>query len=54
MPDGSECTQMGYEYYPQALEHVIRAVSKDFKGNLMVTENGVSCDDDSRRVEPNG
>ena len=41
---------MGYEYYPQALEHVIRSVAKDFKGNLMVTENGVSCDDDSRRV----
>lgn len=29
---------------------MIRAVSKDFKGNLMVTENGVSCDEDSRRV----
>lgn len=42
---------MGYEYYLQALEHVIRAVAKDFHGNLMVTENGVSCDDDSRRVE---
>ena len=41
---------MGYEYYPEALEHVIRAVAKDFGGNLMVTENGVSCDDDSRRV----
>ncbi|MGN0979788.1 MAG: family 1 glycosylhydrolase, partial [Candidatus Avoscillospira sp.] len=50
VPDGAERTQMGYEFYPQALEHVIRAVAKDFKGNLMVTENGVSCDDDSRRV----
>ena len=50
MPDGAEHTQMGYEYYPEALEHVIRAVAKDFKGNLMVTENGVSCDDDTRRV----
>ncbi len=50
VPDGAERTQMGYEYYPQALEHVIRSVAKDFKGNLMVTENGVSCDDDSRRV----
>ncbi len=50
VPDGAERTQMGYEYYPQALEHVIRAVAKDFHGNLIVTENGVSCDDDSRRV----
>lgn len=50
VPDGAEHTQMGYEYYPEALEHVIRAVAKDFKGNLMVTENGVSCDDDTRRV----
>ncbi|MDE6261219.1 MAG: family 1 glycosylhydrolase [Oscillospiraceae bacterium] len=50
VPDGAERTQMGYEYYPQALEHVIRAVAKDFRGNIMVTENGVSCDDDSRRV----
>ena len=50
VPDGAERTQMGYEYYPEALEHVIRAVAKDFGGNLMVTENGVSCDNDSRRV----
>ena len=50
VPEGAERTQMGYEYYPEALEHVIRSVAKDFKGNLMVTENGVSCDDDSRRV----
>ena len=50
VPDGAERTQMGYEYYPEALEHVIRSVAKDFKGNLIVTENGVSCDDDSRRV----
>lgn len=50
VPDGAERTQMGYEYYPEALEHVIRAVAKDFKGDLIVTENGVSCDDDARRV----
>ncbi len=50
VPDGGERTQMGYEYYPQGLEHVIRTVAKDFHGNLIVTENGVSSDDDSRRV----
>ncbi len=49
-PDGAERTQMGYEYYPEALEHVLRAVAKDFHGNLIVTENGVACDDDARRV----
>lgn len=50
VPEGAERTQMGYEYYPQALENVIRKVAKDFKRDLIVTENGVSCDDDSRRV----
>lgn len=50
VPEGAERTQMGYEYYPQALEHVIRSVAKDFKGNLIVTENGTSTDDDARRV----
>lgn len=50
VPEGAERTQMGYEYYPEALEHVLRAVAKDFSGDLIVTENGVSCDDDSRRV----
>lgn len=50
VPDGAERTQMGYEYYPEALEHVIRKVAQDFHGNLIVTENGVSTDDDSRRI----
>lgn len=50
-PEGAELTQMDYEFYPEALEHVIRAVHKDFKGDLIVTENGVATADDSRRVE---
>lgn len=49
-PEGAELTQMDYEFYPQALEHVIRRVAKDFKGDLMVTENGIATADDSRRV----
>ncbi|MDE6673720.1 MAG: family 1 glycosylhydrolase [Acetatifactor sp.] len=49
-PEGAELTQMDYEFYPQALEHVIRRVAKDFKGDLIVTENGIATDDDSRRV----
>ena len=50
-PEGAELTQMDYEFYPEALEHVLRRVHEDFKGNLIVTENGVAVSDDSRRVE---
>ena len=50
-PKGAELTQMDYEFYPEALEHVIRRVHEDFRGDLMVTENGVATSDDARRVE---
>ncbi len=50
-PEGAELTQMDYEFYPEALEHVLRRVHEDFKGDLIVTENGVAVSDDSRRVE---
>lgn len=50
-PEGAELTQMDYEFYPEALEHVIRAVHKEFKGDLIVTENGIATADDSRRTE---
>ena len=50
-PEGAELTQMEYEFYPEALEHVIRRVREDFRGDLIVTENGVAVADDSRRVE---
>ncbi len=49
-PDGAELTQMDYEFYPQALEHVIRRVAKEFHGDLIVTENGIATADDTRRV----
>ena len=49
-PEGAELTQMQYEFYPEALEHVIRRVAEDFKGDLIVTENGIAVSDDSRRV----
>lgn len=51
VPDGAETTQMDYEFYPEGLEHVIRKVAEDFKGELIVTENGIATADDSRRVE---
>ncbi len=50
-PECAELTQMEYEFYPEALEHVIRRVHKDFKKELIVTENGIATADDSRRVE---
>ncbi len=48
--EGMEVTQMGYEYYPQGLEHVIRKVAEKFKGDIIVTENGIATSDDTRRV----
>lgn len=50
IPQGSERTQMDYEYYPQALGNVIRAVHEELLIPIMVTENGVATDDDSRRI----
>jgi len=50
-PKGAELTQMRYEFYPEALANVIRAVHKEFKGDILVTENGIATSDDSRRVE---
>lgn len=44
-------TQMGYEDYPRSIGNVVRKVSKDFTGELLVTENGVSTDNDARRCE---
>lgn len=49
-PEDAELTQMSYEFYPQALEHVIRKVADDFKGDLIVTENGIATADDTRRT----
>ncbi|HSA52779.1 MAG TPA: family 1 glycosylhydrolase [Yinghuangia sp.] len=49
-PEGAELTQMGYEFYPQALENVVRrAASAGLP--IHVTENGIATDDDTRRVE---
>lgn len=50
-PSGAEMTQMNYEFYPEALGHVLRAVAKDFAGEILVTENGIATSDDTRRCE---
>jgi beta-glucosidase len=50
-PQGAELTQMGYEFYPESLEHTIRLASKETRVPVIVTENGVATEDDTRRVE---
>lgn len=51
-PEGAELTQMEYEFYPEALEHVIQRVNREMPGvPIMVTENGIATSDDTRRVE---
>ena len=42
-------TQMGYEDYPASIGHVLEKVSKEYSGDLIVTENGIATDDDERR-----
>ena len=50
VPQGAETTQMEYEFYPQALGHVIRTVHRSLHIPIMVTENGVAVADDKRRA----
>lgn len=50
-PKGAETTQVGWEYYPECVEHVARYASKETGVPLIVTENGIATTDDSRRVE---
>ncbi len=49
--DGAPLTQMGYEDYPASIAGVLRRVAKHFRGELVVTENGIATSDDARRCE---
>jgi beta-glucosidase len=51
VPQGAEVTQMGYEFYPEALEHTIRRAARIAGAPVLVTENGIATSDDTRRVE---
>jgi len=42
---------MGYEYYPESLENVLRYVSSKISVPLIVTENGIATDNDEQRIE---
>lgn len=48
--EGTEKTQMCYEFYPQALEQTIRYASTYTGLPVIVTENGIGTDDDTRRI----
>ena len=50
-PQGAELTQVGWEFYPECVEEVVRYASKETGVPLMVTENGIATTDDHRRVE---
>jgi beta-glucosidase len=49
-PD-ARVTQMGWEFWPEALEACIRRASALAGVPIMVTENGVAVDDDRERIE---
>lgn len=47
----AELTQMGYEFWPEALESSIRNAIKVSGLPVIITENGIGIGDDSRRIE---
>ena len=48
--EGVERTQMGYEFWPEALEGTIRHASAATGLPVYVTENGIGAGDDTRRL----
>lgn len=52
VPAGVERTQMGWEYFPGALELAVRHAWQVAGGTpLLVTENGIATADDTRRID---
>jgi len=47
---GTETTQMGYEFWPQALGATVREAAAGTGKPVLVTENGIGTEDDERRV----
>lgn len=47
---GAELTQTGMEFYPECVGNVVRFASKATGVPIIVTENGIATEDDSRRV----
>lgn len=52
VPAGAEATQMGWEYFPPAIEMGIRNAWELTQGvPIVVTENGIATADDQRRID---
>ena len=52
VPAGAEVTQMGWEYFPPAIEMGIRNAWELTQGvPIVVTENGIATADDQRRID---
>jgi len=50
--DGGRLTQMGYEFWPEALEATIRRAATMAPGvPILVTENGIGTREDAERIE---
>ena len=49
-PAAAERTQMGYEFYPQALEATVRKAARISGCPVLVTENGIGTADDTHRI----
>ena len=49
--EGVELTQMGYEFWPEALEAAIRDAIAKSGLPVIVTENGIATSEDARRIE---
>lgn len=56
-PDGpqhssaGERTQMGYPFSPEGLEYAVRYVAQRSDLPIIITENGLASEDDTRRIE---
>jgi beta-glucosidase len=48
---GVELTQMGYEFWPDALETCLRYAASRVAVPIYITENGIATGDDARRIE---
>jgi beta-glucosidase len=49
--EGVAVTQMGYEFWPQVVEHTVRRAAQVTGLPVLVTENGIGTDDDTKRIE---
>jgi beta-glucosidase len=50
-PPGARLTQLGYEYWPQVVEHTVRRAAQVTGLPVIVTENGIATEDDTERIE---